>query len=114
LTSLNGTQNAELTKHALNLIKDTGVNVVSITFDGCSSNVTMARLLGCDFSIITLNTKFEDVVVFLDPAHMVKLIRNTFGEKKTFLDGDGNLIDFNFVQKLFILQETEGCHLANK
>lgn len=45
---------------------------------------------------------------------MVKLIRYTFGEKKTFLNGKGNLIDFDFIQKLFILQETEGCHLANK
>lgn len=35
-------------------------------------------------------------------------------KKKTLLDGDGNIIDFNFIQQLFILQETEGCHLANK
>jgi len=113
MESLNGSQKAELTKYALNLLKDTGVNVVSLTFDGCSSNVTMARLLGCNFNIKTINTQFEDVVVFFDPAHMVKLIRNTFG-KKTFLDGDGNIIDFNFIQQLFTLQETEGCHLANK
>lgn len=44
----------------------------------------MARLLGFDFSIKTLNTKFENLVVFFDNAHMVKLIRNTFGEKKNF------------------------------
>lgn len=108
VSSLNGSQKAELTKHALNLLKDTNVNVVSLTFDGCSSNVTMARLLGCNFNIEALNTKFEDVVVFFDPAHMIKLIRNTFGEKKTLIDGDGNIIDFNFIQQLFILQETEG------
>lgn len=114
VSSLNGTQKAELTKHALNLLNDTGVNVVSLTFGGCLSNVTMARFLGCNFNIETLNTQFEDVVVFFDPAHMVKLIRNTFGEKIFFLDGDGNIIDFSFIQQLFILQETEGCHLANK
>lgn len=114
VSSLNGSQKAELTKHALNLLRDTGVNVVSLTFDGCSSNVTMARLLGCNFNINTLNTICEDLAVFFDPAHMVKLICNTFGEKKTFLDGDGNIIDFNFIHQLFVLQETEGCHLANK
>lgn len=41
VSSLNGSQKAELTKHALNLLRDTGVNVVSLTFDGCSSNVTI-------------------------------------------------------------------------
>lgn len=87
MSSLNGSQKAELTNHALNLLKDTGVSVVSLTFDGCSSNLTIARLLGCDFNINTLNTKFEDVVVFFDPAHMIKLIRNTFGEKRTFIAG---------------------------
>lgn len=114
ITSLNGSQKAELTKHALNLLNDTGVCVVSLTFDGCSSNLTMARLLGCDFNINTLSTKFDDIVVFLDPAHMVKLVRNAFGDKDTFLDSDNNLIHFNLVKRLFILQEKEGCHLANK
>lgn len=74
----------------------------------------MARLLGCDLNVRTLNTKFDDVVIFLDPAHMIKLVCNAFGDRKFFQDCDGNLIDFNFVKRLFILQEKEGCHLANK
>lgn len=114
ITNLNGSQKAELTKHALNLLKDTGISVVSLTFDGCSSNLTMARLLGCDLNISTLKTKFDDVVIFLDAAHMIKLVRNAFGDREIFKDSDGNLIDFNFVKKLFVLQENEGCHMANK
>jgi len=114
ITSLNGSQKAELTNHALSLLKDTGVSVVSLTFDGCSSNLTMARLLGCNLSLSTLNTKFDDVAIFLDAAHMIKLVRNAVGDREFFQDSDGNLIDFNFVKKLFLLQEQEGCHLANK
>lgn len=34
ITNLNGSQKAELTKHALRLLKDTGIFVVSLTFDG--------------------------------------------------------------------------------
>lgn len=41
-------QKAELTKQALYLLKSTGINVVSVTLDGCSNNVSMARILGCE------------------------------------------------------------------
>lgn len=80
ITSLNGSQKAELTKHALNLLNDTEVSAISLTFDGCFLNLTMTWLLGFDFNINTLNTKFDNIVVFLDPAHMVKLVRNAFGD----------------------------------
>jgi len=46
--------------------------------------------------IINCNT---EVAVFFDPAHMIKPIRNAFGEKKVFVDNDNQIIDFNFVQK---------------
>lgn len=114
ITNLNRSQKAELKKHALSLLKNTGVSVVSLTFDDCSSNLTMARLLGCDLSLSTLNTKFDDVAIFLDAAHMIKLVRNAFGDRDIFQHCDGNLIDFNFVKNLFLLQEQEGCLLANK
>lgn len=70
INSLNGSQKAELTKHAITLLKDPGISVVSLTFDGCSLSLSMARLLGCDLNISTLNTKFDDVVIFFDPAHI--------------------------------------------
>lgn len=112
-SNLNSSQKAELLRHALNLLKETGVNIVSLTFDGCSTNVTMAKLLGCNFNIKTLNTKCiaqttnnvdVEVAVFLDPAHMVKLVRNAFGGKNCSRT-DGNIINFNFIECLFILQE---------
>lgn len=124
VNSLNSSQKAELVKHALNLLSNiTNLNVVSLTFDGCSTNVTMSQLLGCNFNADCLNTSFlfnstnstdHEIVVLLDPAHMIKLVRNALGEKKKFLDYKNNIIDFDFIQKLFILQENEGCHLGNK
>jgi len=113
-SSLTGAQKAELTKHALNLLKGTGISIASLTFDGCSSNLTMARLLGCDLNTNNLNSIFDNIAVFMDPAHMVKLVRNAFGEKREFIDRDGKQICFNLVEKLFLIQEDEGCHLANK
>lgn len=45
---------------------------------------------------------------------MVKLIRNAFGEKRQFIGMNGGVIDFEYINKLLILQENKGCHLANK
>lgn len=120
VNSLNSSQKMELIKHALNLLENTGVIIISLTFDGCSTNITTAKLLGCNFNVNSLCTSFclnnthSNIVTFMDPAHMVKLIRNAFGEKKQFLDEEDNLVNFEYIVKLFMLQEKEGCHLANK
>lgn len=121
-SNLNSTQKAELTKQALYALKATGVHIVSLTFDGCTTNVTMARLLGCNVDASNLQTAFtveyadkekDDIPIFMDPAHMIKLIRNAFGEKQ-ILEHENRFIKFDFIERLFLLQEKEGCHLANK
>lgn len=54
----------------------------------------MARHLGADLhnqisSFLHPVTK-EDVCIFLDPAHMLKLVRNTIGDWEILYDADGN------------------------
>lgn len=92
-SNLNSTQKAELTKQALYALKATGIHVVSLTFDRCSTNVTMARLFGFNVEESTMQTAFtveysdgekDDISIFIDPAHMIKLVRNAFDEKKIF------------------------------
>lgn len=95
---------------------------MSLTFDGHPTNINTVKLLGCNINPTSLKTDYEfktdtvnqNIVIFPDPAHMVKLVRNTFGEKKIILDGDNNAIKFDFLEKLLIFQESEGLHLANK
>jgi hypothetical protein len=94
VNSLNSSQKAELVKHALNLLlNNKNLNVVRLTFDGYSTNVTMSHLLGCNFNADSLSTSFlfnsmnhidYEIVVLIDPAHTVKLVRNVLGEKKRF------------------------------
>lgn len=88
VSNLNSSQKAELVKHALTLLELTGVKIISLTFDGCATNIITAKLLGCNFNIDSLDISFtfnsDRIVTFLDPAHMVKLVRNAFGEKKNF------------------------------
>lgn len=120
---LNSSQKSELIQQCLNLVNKIGIKVVSLTFDGCASNINMSKLLGCNLDPTSFKTNFvfkltdsltQNIAIFPDPAHMVKLVRNTLGEKKILIDGDNNTIKFDYLEKLLILQESEGLHLANK
>lgn len=117
---LSSVQKAELVKQALNLLQKTKVNIVSLTFDGCPTNLTMSKILGCDLNLKNLKTDFsvnnsnEPVVILPDPAHMIKLVRNTFGEKQLLLNSNNEQINFKFIKELLTLQENEGFHLGNK
>lgn len=65
------------------------INVVSLTFDGGSSNIRMAESLGAkfcyhtnfDLSIPHPITK-ESIFLVFDACHAIKLVRNTLVDKK--------------------------------
>jgi len=75
-------------------IQPTGIKVVSLTFDGCPSNLTMVKNFGCNLRVPSLKTNFTlqnhlPIAIIPDPAHMIKLIRNTFAEKRILVDYEG-------------------------
>lgn len=83
---LNGQQKCNIIKQCIALTENTGARVVSLTCDGAASNISMANLLGCSFQFPNVQTKLtinktNNMYFFLDPCHMVKLVRNAFGEK---------------------------------
>ncbi len=45
---------------------------------------------------------------------MLKLIRNTLGDHKIFVDGDGQKICWEYITELQKLQDAEGLRLGNK
>lgn len=78
---------------------EVGVSVVALIFDGCRSNINAANLSGCKLNDVDdLKTTFKhpscdmDEAVFLDPCHMMKLVRNTFESKRLILDNEGREI----------------------
>ncbi|GBM79390.1 hypothetical protein AVEN_32994-1 [Araneus ventricosus] len=95
---LNGAERANLVREALHCIYETGVNVVSLTFDGCISNIAAANALGANLSSDKLKHFFphtvtvKDVFVILDPCHMLMLVRNCLATKGSICDGDGGSI----------------------
>lgn len=111
-------QKACLVKNCLQLLEECGVLVISLTFDGTSTNFSMCKTLGCAWNGSNFNSKFtfnnRNIYVFPDPSHMIKLVRNVFGELKQLKNKDNEIIDFDYIVKLNKLQESEGLHLCNK
>lgn len=108
----------ELLINCIRKLQSIGVIVGSLTFDGLSSNIVMARKLACQQEINRIQPNFEvdghQIHLFYDPCHMVKLVRNAFGEKKIFKDYKSRVISWQYIVKLHNLQEREELHLANK
>lgn len=117
---VNGEQRANLVTQCLKLLHNTGVKVVSLTCDGCPANINMLRQLGCCFDPDNMKTHFEhpetglNIYAFLDPAHMLKFVRNAFQFYELFVDKENRNIKWKHLENLHNLQEKEHLHLANK
>lgn len=118
---LNSKEKASVITKALEFVHNTNVIVSSITFDGALSNINMAVHLGVDLTNPdNLKTYFphpvtgDKVCVFLDPSHMLKLIRNCLGTYKEIQNGNGETIRWRYFEDLVKVQVTEGWHAENK
>uniref|UniRef100_A0A2S2NKA9 THAP domain-containing protein 9 n=1 Tax=Schizaphis graminum TaxID=13262 RepID=A0A2S2NKA9_SCHGA len=131
IDGLNGKERANLLQKAIELLSDTGVKINSITFDGTSVNTTMVKSLGAD-----LNTKpyiinpqrNEPIYIFLDAAHMIKLVRNAWGDKKYKKNLNGQselvpkllynsqeqLIRWDYLEMLYKLECEKGLRAGTK
>lgn len=54
------------------------------------------------------------VMAMFDPPHLVKLVRNAIGSWKSLLDGQNNVIKWQYVVDLYEYQKKNGFTLANK
>lgn len=90
-----------------NLIK-LKVNTLNITFDGLASNRSMCEMLGASFDPDNLNPNIEidgkKILIFPDPCHMLKLVRNSLAKHRQFII-DGKLISWRYFERLENLRE---------
>jgi len=113
INSLNGSERGNLLQKSLELMHETGAKVHSIIFDGAHTNTAMCKHLGANFS--TSESRFfiehpvskEPVFIFYDACYMLKLIRNTFGDKN-------EKINWEYIKKLYDKENNEGLKLATK
>lgn len=120
INGLSATEKANLVKGCLSMIDSIGVIITSLTFDGTKTNLSMAQHLGANFSPNNLKTYFlhpqtkEKVFCILDACHMIKLIRNAFGDWGVLFDSEGNSIKWEYVKQLVDIQDKLGLHVATK
>lgn len=116
--SLTGEQKSHLVQVCIQMVEETGINIVALTCDGPAVNFAMFQDLGCDLQKCQEKTAFavenQKVFAFIDPCHCIKLIRNAFGDLKVIIDREGNKIEFKYIKLLLDLQEKEGLHLGTK
>lgn len=115
---LNADERAALTDEALFRLGEIGVEIASITLDGLPANLTMCKQLGADFheeKAYFRDPKWPDrkIYVFLDPPHMIKLVRNCIGSRN-LVDGDGGIIDWKYFVALYEAQKGLSWNLGNK
>jgi hypothetical protein len=115
---LSAEQQHALIKEAILRLHEIGVTVRAIVCDGTAANI--ATLQNFDGCLLPERPWFQhpkvssvNIYVTLDASHMVKLARNAFA-KGDMKDGDGNIISWSFVSRLFEVQQQEGLRLANR
>lgn len=109
-----------LVNECLIALANSNFKILTLTCDGTVTNISTLRLLGCNLQFDTLKPYFEHpatkekVFAFLDPPHILKLVRNTFGKCKVMKDDAEKEINWKYLEELHKLQTLETFHLSNK
>ncbi|KYN18566.1 THAP domain-containing protein 9 [Trachymyrmex cornetzi] len=103
------------------MLHNSQAHVFSVTFDGTICNFSMCTNLGANFEYgsnfkpyFTNPVTMKKCFVILDPCHMIKLVRSTLGDKRVLKTADNLVIKWEFIVKLYNLQQKEGLKAANK
>lgn len=112
-------ERAAILNEAMFKLNNIGVIVGSITNDGNVVNIATAKILGADYKgdkpyFKNPFNKKHVVYLILDPPHMIKLVRNCIGNKKTIYDYQNNEIKWKFFEDLVALQTSQNVNFGNK
>lgn len=101
---LSADEKAAFTQEVVMLSSKTGIKIVGMTFDGATSNIAMCKILEADFkaeqTFITNPHSDDKIFCFLDPSHMLKLIRNCLVRLGVIYDGEGGAIKWAHIDRL--------------
>lgn len=106
IRELDATERTDLLKQVLTEIFLLNVRVISITFDGLATNISMCNLLGASFSQDDFRPYFcypsetQKTYIILDPSHMIKIVRNTIGRNKILYDDENEKIEWKYFEQL--------------
>lgn len=121
ISSLDAIDRASLLAEVVRKVTECGAQVISVTFDGFSSNKTMAENLGAKLSvnphdmISTISLPdCEQIAVILDPSHMIKLVRNNFAGRKILYAPNGRKIEWKYIELLHQYHEKKQFKFCDK
>lgn len=120
IKELNANERVCLLKEVLAKLTSVNIQVVNVTFDGLSANITMCKHLGASFTKKDFRPYFnypdatEKIYIILDPSHMLKLVRNALATYKVLYDGNGNKIEWKYFETLEEFRSEKGYALAHK
>ena len=121
IDGLEGQEHVNLVRLCLQRLTDTGIKVVSLSYDRPSCHFKMLSELGPAINPLSLEPNFpnpahshDKIHVLLNVCHMLKLVRNTLAVKGLLVDIEGNKILWQYVVELQKLQEKEGFRLGIK
>lgn len=117
VTRLIADERAEITRKVIDFVTTSGVHIIGLTFDGLLANISMCKALNADV--------FNNRLFFIYPSRCLwyfyifrchtyaEAFKTCFCIEKS-IDGQGRVIDFEYIENLVKLQESGGFHLRNK
>lgn len=116
IKSLCGHEKVQLITEAITKVNSTGAHLVSIAFDGLTSNFSACRILGASFDIENLHPFIsnpennQQIAIVLDPPHMLKLLRNALASKGHLKDSNNNDIAWSYFESLVLVKSNLASH----
>lgn len=105
IQSLNASERAKLVKELIVEITEAEIEISNLTFDGLAANIAMCEIFGCSFKNeikpFFLNpVNKRPIHIIFDPSHMLKLVRNTLGNRETLYDNKNHKIEWKYIVEL--------------
>lgn len=111
IANLDAIDKVVLITSVIKLVNSTGVKLLTMTCDGHPTNISSNEMFGGSYDLNNLRPYFKNpendslVYTFLDPPHMLKLMRNALGSRKIFYDRLGRKIEWRYFVNLVNLND---------
>lgn len=103
INCLQAHEKAALVLILLRVLSKIGLKVIGLAFDGLVTNPRTCSLLGASLNVDKDFRPFildpldnHKIYIIYDPPHMIKLIRNCIGMKKTLYQENGSKIEWKY------------------
>lgn len=103
IASLNTEEKKDMLIQIIRCLRDIGIDILNISFDGLSTNRSLCENLGANFQPPYIRPYIEvdgnKILIVLDPPHMLKCVRNSFASRGQFRK-DSSLIMWRYIERL--------------